>query len=55
MTFGQIKVYAHRFLKGQAIPVFRDRKVNRAIDAHETRILRARTRRRRPLRGSDAG
>lgn len=53
MRFGAIKVYAWRLLKGQPIPVFKDRRVNRAIDAHETRILNVRTRRPRPLKGTD--
>jgi hypothetical protein len=50
MRFGAIKVYAHRLLRGEPIPFFIDNRVNRAIEAHADRILRART--RRPRRGS---
>lgn len=32
----------------EPVPLFRDNRVNRAIDAHEARIDRALTRRRRP-------
>ncbi len=46
MRFGMIKFYAHRFLRGEGIPLFVDRATNRAIDAHVDRILRARSRRR---------
>lgn len=48
MKFGRVKVYAHRYLRGEAIPLFRDMRVNRAIDAHVRRIERARTKRRKP-------
>lgn len=47
---GRTKVLAHRFLRGEAIPLFRDRRANREIDEHVTRIERARTRRRRDHR-----
>lgn len=47
MRFGMIKFFAHRFLRGDDIPFFADRAINRAIDAHVDRILRARTRRSR--------
>jgi hypothetical protein len=47
MRFGAVKVYAHRFVNGQAIPIFRDRAANAAINEHVERIRRARTRRRR--------
>ena len=46
MRFGQIKTFAHRFVNGRGIPVFADRRTNRAIDQHVDRILRARTRRK---------
>ena len=33
-AFGKVKVYAHRLLTGQAIPIFRDNKINQAINNH---------------------
>lgn len=45
MRFGAIKTWAHRFVSGDAIPIFSDNRVNRAINAHVDRIRRARTRR----------
>ena len=47
MKFGQIKFWAHRLLKGEAIPFFADNKINRRIEEHVSRILAARTSRRR--------
>ena len=47
MSFGQIKVFAHRLLKGEDIPFFNDNRINRRIEDHVTRILRAQTRRRK--------
>lgn len=46
MTFGQVKFYAHRLLAGEGVPLFMDRATNYAIEAHVSRIERARTRRR---------
>jgi hypothetical protein len=46
MSFGQIKVFAHRLLKGEPIPFFADNKINRRIEDHVTRILRAQTKKR---------
>ena len=47
MKFSQIKIWAHRLLAGEPIPFFTDNRINRAIEDHVHRILRARTRRRR--------
>lgn len=47
MRFGKIKTLAHRMLRGEPIPFFSDNRINRAIEAHADRILRARTRRTR--------
>lgn len=44
LSFGKIKVYAHRLLSGQPIPVF-DYASNVAIEAHVHRIETARKRR----------
>lgn len=38
MTFGQIKVWAWRLIKGEAIPIFKDNRINRAINQHVKRI-----------------
>ena len=46
MRIGAIKVWAHRLLQGQAIPVFGDRQINRAINRHVRKIIAARTYRR---------
>lgn len=46
MTFGQVKFYAYRLLAGEGVPLFMDRATNYAIEAHVSRIERARTRRR---------
>lgn len=45
MNMGRVKVYAHRMLSGQAVPLFRDNRVNRAIDRFVRRIRNAMTRR----------
>jgi len=47
MTFGQIKYFAHQFVRGFCIPIFTDNKINRAINKHIKRIDKAKTRRRR--------
>ena len=47
MSFGQIKFFAHRLLRGESIPFFADNKINRRIEDHVSRILTARTKRRR--------
>jgi hypothetical protein len=47
MSFGKIKYFAHRLIKGDAIPFFADNKINRRIEDHVSRILAARTRRRK--------
>ena len=47
MTFGQIKVYARRFVRGEPIPIFVDNKINRAINAHIKRIRQAKTAKRK--------
>jgi len=48
LTFGQVKFYAHRMLRGESIPFF-DYKTNIAIEAHISRINRAMTHRRRGI------
>ena len=45
MKFGQIKFFAHRLLRGEAILFFADNKINRRIEEHVDRILAARTKR----------
>ena len=45
-TFGQIKALTHRFAKGESIPLFRDSRINFAIEAHLHRIEQAKTKRR---------
>jgi len=47
MSFGQIKFFAHRLLRGEPIPFFADNKINRRIEDHVDRIVTARTKRRR--------
>ena len=47
MNFGQIKFFAHRLLRGEDIPFFAENKINRRIEEHVSRILRARTNRRK--------
>lgn len=47
LRFGAIKTYAHRLLRGEPIPIFKDRRTNRAIDAHVARIRAAKTHKRR--------
>jgi hypothetical protein len=46
MKFGKIKVYAHRELNREPIPIFVDNKINRAINDHYDKILLAQTKRR---------
>lgn len=43
LTFGQIKVWAWRLVNGQSIPIFKDNRINRAIDKHVKRIRLKRT------------
>ena len=47
LKFGQIKFFAQQFAKGISIPIFRDNKINRAINDHVKRIDKAKTRRRK--------
>jgi len=47
LTFGQIKFFAQQFVRGIPIPIFRDNKINRAINSHIKRIHRAKTRKRK--------
>jgi hypothetical protein len=47
MTFGQVKVFAIRMLAGEPIPLFKDMAANLAIEAHVSRIERARKRGKR--------
>lgn len=46
IKFGKVKVYAHRLMNGEPIPIFNDNKVNRMIDRHCGCIKKARTNRR---------
>lgn len=45
--FGKVKFFARRLWLGEGIPLFVSRKMNRAIDEHEERIRKVRTRKRR--------
>ena len=47
MKFGKIKVYAHRLMNGEPIPIFDDNKTNKMIEEHFDRILKAKTRKKR--------
>ena len=47
LTFGQIKFFAHQFVKGIPIPIFTDNKINRAINAHIKRIYKKRMKKKR--------
>jgi hypothetical protein len=42
-SYGKAKVYAHRLINGEPIPLFCDRRVNAAIEAHVHKIERARS------------
>jgi hypothetical protein len=41
VRLGFIKVYAHRLLAGEPIPIFRDNRVNRAINRFVAQIRAA--------------
>jgi hypothetical protein len=43
--FGKIKYLAHQMLSGNAIPFFNDKRLNVAIEAHISRISKAKTKR----------
>lgn len=45
MTRGQIHVFARRLLRKEPIPIFKDNRINRAINDAVVRIRAARTRR----------
>ena len=47
LTFGQIKYFAHQFVRRIPIPIFAENKINKKINEHVQRIRRAKTRRRR--------
>lgn len=47
LTFGQIKYYAHQYIRGFPIPIFIDNKINREINKHIDRIHKIRTRKKR--------
>jgi len=47
IKFGKVKVYAHRFMNGEPIPVFENRQLNKMIDGHCNRIERAKTSRKK--------
>jgi len=47
LTFGQIKYFAHQFVKGFSIPLFRDNNINRAINSHIERIKKKKTYRKK--------
>jgi hypothetical protein len=42
--FGKVKTLAYSLLNGYAIPLFSDKRLNVAIEAHVSRIARAKTR-----------
>lgn len=44
LTFGQIKFYAHQYVRGHCIPIFSNNKINRAINKHIDRIWKMKTR-----------
>ena len=46
LTFGQIKFFAHQFIRGIPIPIFADNKINRAINAHIDRINKKKTKKK---------
>ena len=52
LSFGKIKVYAHRLMNGQSIPFFANKADNVAIEAHVERILKAKARRGHHEEGS---
>ena len=41
--FGLIKHLAHQFVRGFAIPIFDNNKINKAINKHINRIKKAKT------------
>jgi hypothetical protein len=49
LTFGQIKFFAHQFVKGIPIPLFTDRKTNRDINKFIDKIYKAQTKRKRTI------
>ncbi len=44
--FGKVKFWAHQFIHN-SIPLFADKRINVAIEAHLSRIEKARTKRRK--------
>ncbi len=50
-TFGKVKFWANRAVRGFAWPVFRDKRLNIAIEAHISRIIAARTMRKKEAKG----
>ena len=46
LTFGQIKFFAHQYILGRPIPIFRENKINRQINAHLMRIWKKKTKKR---------
>jgi len=45
MKFGQIKFFAHQFIKGIPIPIFTDNSINRKIDQFIDKIHKRQTKR----------
>lgn len=45
--FGKVKFFAHRFLRNDSIPLFNDKRLNYGIEAHLSRIEKARTSRKK--------
>jgi hypothetical protein len=45
LSYGKIKVFAHRLMNWQPIPIFKDKQTNIAIEKHFDKILDAQTKR----------
>ena len=50
LTFGQIKFYAHQYIRGIPVPIFADNEINRKINRHINKIKKTKTRRRKDER-----
>jgi len=42
-SYGKVKVYAHRLINGEPIPLFRDKRINLAIEAHVHKIFKSKS------------
>jgi len=45
-SYGKVKFYAHRFMRGEPIPLFNHRGINYAIEAHVHKIEQAKSKRK---------